>query len=170
MTVVRLARNGLVVLMGPAGSGKSFFARRFFRRSQAVSSDRCREMIIDDPRVQRVSGDAFELFYTIVEMRAKYGRLTVADATHLAAEYRARHLKIAERYSRPVYLIVFEAPLETCLERNRGRRRRVEEEVIRTQYAKFENQRDVIEAEKSRYTERFVIRPGELERTTVERF
>jgi len=42
----------LVILCGPAGSGKSTFAVRNFPETSVVSSDRCRAMIADDEAKQ----------------------------------------------------------------------------------------------------------------------
>src|SRR5438445_9081066 len=56
--VVRVPDPSLVVLCGPAGSGKTTFARRHFRDTAIVSSDRCRAMIADDEANIRVSREA----------------------------------------------------------------------------------------------------------------
>src|SRR5438128_11983786 len=81
--VVRVPDPSLVVLCGPAGSGKTTFARRHFRDTAIVSSDRCRAMIADDEANIRVSRDAFELFHAINEMRVRHRRLTRAASTGL---------------------------------------------------------------------------------------
>jgi AAA domain len=49
----------LVVLVGAPGSGKSSFARKWFRPTEIISSDHARALVSDDERDQSVSGDAF---------------------------------------------------------------------------------------------------------------
>lgn len=60
---IEIPHNALVMLVGPAGSGKSTFAAQHFQRTEIVSSDVCREMVLDDMENMACSGDAFDLFY-----------------------------------------------------------------------------------------------------------
>src|SRR5213592_2202588 len=113
--VLQVSDPSLVVLCGPAGSGKSTFARRHFQDTAIVSSDRCRAMIADDEADLRVSPDAFELFHTIIEMRVRRHRLTVADSTALQPEARATLRQIARRGRVPVIAVLFDVPEATCL-------------------------------------------------------
>ncbi|HUW31381.1 MAG TPA: AAA family ATPase, partial [Planctomycetota bacterium] len=59
----------LVILCGPAGCGKSTFARRHFTSTHIVSSDRCRALLADTEDARWASAEAFELFHKIIEMR-----------------------------------------------------------------------------------------------------
>lgn len=115
---IRLPADALVVLVGPAGCGKTTFARRLFADTEVVSSDRMRAAVADDEDDHRASADAFRLMHEIVGMRLKRGRLTVADATNVRAEKRAELLAIAERHRRPAVALVFDFPASVCLERN----------------------------------------------------
>src|SRR4051794_11919729 len=62
-----IPRQTLIVLCGPAGSGKSTFAHRFVERHYAqgcrattiVSSDYCRALICDDVTNQQMNRDTF---------------------------------------------------------------------------------------------------------------
>lgn len=78
----------LVILCGPAGSGKSTFAQAHFAETAVVSSDRCRALIADDEQELRVSGAAFVLFHQIIDSRLRFRRLTVADSTALHPDAR----------------------------------------------------------------------------------
>src|SRR5262249_51195684 len=138
---ISLPRNTLVVLVGPAGCGKSTFASRHFRPTQVVSSDECRALISDDPSNQNVSGHAFELMHLIIEKRLLLGRLTVCDATNLDRAARNSLLRIARRFGFNTAAIVFDVPQDVCVQRNSGRRRVVPEEALRNQYAAFEKAR-----------------------------
>ncbi len=128
----------LVVLCGPAGSGKTTFARRHFPDTTIVSSDRCRAMIADDEADLRVSPDAFELFHTIIEMRLRRHRLTVADSTALQPEARATLRQIARRGEVPVVAVLFDVPEATCLAWDHRRDRQVGRSVIHQQWERFQ--------------------------------
>src|SRR5262249_47991153 len=127
-----------VVLVGPAGCGKSTFASRCFRQTQVVSSDECRALISDDPSNQSVSSHAFELMHLIIEKRLLLGRLTVCDATNLDRTPRNSLLRIPRRLALNTAAIVFDLPLGVCVQRNSARRRVVPEEALRKQHALFE--------------------------------
>ncbi len=128
----------LVVLCGPAGSGKSTFGRRHFRGTAIVSSDRSRAMISDDEGNIRVSPEAFELFYLIIDLRLRHRRLTVADSTALRREARRELLNLARRHNVPAVLIVFDVSEERAQTLNAHRRgRRVGRPVIREQWERL---------------------------------
>ena len=127
--------ESLVVLAGPAGSGKSTFARRHFLPTQIVSSDALRGWVSDDEGNQRVSATAFRLLYTLVHMRLRLRRLTVVDSTALAARSRRDFVRVARRYGVPVVLILLVADRALCLERDARRRRQVGAAVIDRQLA-----------------------------------
>ncbi|CUS96114.1 Predicted kinase [Candidatus Kryptobacter tengchongensis] len=146
---IKINPRTLVVLCGVAGSGKSTFAKKFFKRTQIVSSDHCRALISDNPANQAVSKHAFDLFYFIIEKRLLIGRLTVADATSLSKETRRQLIEIGRKYGFKIAIIIFDIPLEICIERDKKRPRKVGEQVIRNQYINF------LEAKKSIPTEGF---------------
>lgn len=127
---VRIPTPSLVVLCGPAGSGKSTFAARHFPPTAIVSSDRCRAMLGDDERNMAVSSEAFELFHTIIDTRLRLRRLTVADSTALRPVARRTLLEIGRRHTVPVTLIVFDVSEERCYLHDTRRERRVGRAVI----------------------------------------
>jgi protein phosphatase len=124
----------LVLLIGPAGAGKSTFARTHFAPTQIVSSDACRAMVCDDEADQSVSGDAFDLLHYITAKRLHNRRLTVIDATNVLAESRRSLLGLSRKFHVLPVAIVFDYPESVCQERNRLRReRQVPPSVISTQ-------------------------------------
>lgn len=131
---VVVPHGSLVVLCGPAGCGKSTFARRGFPETAIVSADRLRAMIADDEYEQAVSGEAFELFHRIIELRLRRRKLAVADSTALSPEARADLRRLARRAGAPVTIIVFDLPEATCLAWDARRERRVGPAVIRRQW------------------------------------
>lgn len=137
MSSVEVPANALIILVGPAGCGKSTFARSRFRETEIVSSDRCRALVSDDEADQSVTPQAYAVFHTVIRARLSLGRLTVADATNLSPRSRESLRRDAERYAAPVVALVLDVPLEVCLEQARGRARQVREEVIRSHYEQF---------------------------------
>jgi protein phosphatase len=129
-----IPEGSLVLLIGPAGSGKSTFGRKHFKSTEIVSSDTLRAVVSDDEADQSASGDAFWLLRLIAGMRLKRGKLTVIDATNVQAASRKSLLALAQRNSRPAVAIVFNLPLAVCLARNEARLdRRVSPEVLEKQ-------------------------------------
>jgi len=126
--------GALVILVGPAGSGKTTFARRHFQETEVVSSDRCRAMISDDESDMSVSGRAFQLFHEILRHRLELGRVAVADSTAVTARARGELRDLARRCGAPTVVIAFHVPLDVCLERNERRARKVAPEVVERQF------------------------------------
>lgn len=128
--IIKVPRRTLLVLCGPAGSGKSTFAVQRFPATNIVSSDYCRAMICDDENNQQVNRDAFELFHFIIQKRLSLGRFTVADSTALQPDARRKLRDLSRRFGFYGCLLIFNIPPEICLERNKSRHRLVEEKVI----------------------------------------
>jgi predicted kinase len=128
--IIKVPRRTLLVLCGPAGSGKSTFAAQRFVSTNIVSSDHCRAMICDDENNQQVNRDTFELFHFIIQKRLFLSRFTVADSTALQPEARRKLRDLSRRFGYLGCLLIFDIPPEVCLERNKRRHRLVEEQVI----------------------------------------
>jgi len=139
--IIAVPPDALVILCGPAASGKSLFARRNARATQVVSSDRCRALVCDDPSDQRFSPCAFDLFHRTIAHRLAIGRLTLADSTAISPDARRELRRLARRAGRPAVLICFDVPLSACLRNNAARRRRVPVDVLRAQHARYRDQR-----------------------------
>ena len=128
--IITIPRRTLLVLCGPAGSGKSTFATQRFAVTTIVSSDHCRAMICDDENNQQVNRDTFELFHLIIQKRLSLGRFTVADSTALQPDARRKMRDLSRRFGYFGCLLIFNTPPEICLERNKSRQRSVEERII----------------------------------------
>jgi protein phosphatase len=128
--IIRVPGRTLLVLCGPAGSGKSTFAAQRFIPTSIVSSDYCRAMICDDENNQQVNRDTFDLFYYIIQKRMYLGRFTVADSTALQTEARRRQRELSRRSGYMGCLLIFNIPPEVCLERDKLRHRMVGEQVV----------------------------------------
>ncbi|WP_419945977.1 polynucleotide kinase-phosphatase [Candidatus Poriferisodalis sp.] len=125
LTTIDLPELGLVVLCGASGSGKSAFAARHFADTEIVSSDRCRALVGDDESDQSVTVAAFDLVHTIVDRRLEIGRLTVVDATNTKPADRAPLIELARKWDVLATAVVFDLPLNLCVERSRQREGRI---------------------------------------------
>ena len=120
----------LVVLVGPAGAGKSTFASRHFEADEILSSDGFRELISGDPADQRATRPAFAWLHRELSRRLAAGRLTVVDATNLERHARRSLITRARAAAVPAVAIAFDLPPTVVLERNRNRTRQVAEDVV----------------------------------------
>ena len=125
LTDIEIPDPSLVVLCGASGSGKSTFAARHFADTEIVSSDRCRALVGDDEADQAVTAEAFDLLHTIVDKRLEVGRLTVVDATNTKPPDRAPLVELARKWDVLATAVVFDLPLDLCLERSGQRADRV---------------------------------------------
>jgi len=124
--------DGLVLLIGPAGVGKTTWAMAHFPSHAIISSDALRELLSGDADDQGATRGAFRLLHTIVRARLKRGLLTVVDATNVTTGARRSLLTLAERADRPTVAVAFDLPLERILEQNAARSdRRVPAAVVR---------------------------------------
>jgi protein phosphatase len=124
----------LVLLIGPAGAGKSTFAAAYFTPVEIVSSDHLRGLLANDPADQTASADAFRILTLVVSGRLKRRLTTVVDATSLRATNRRKYRELAARHGVPVVAIAFDLPARVYHERNRGRPDRVvDAEVVERQ-------------------------------------
>jgi F420-dependent oxidoreductase-like protein len=144
---VRLPSDALVVLVGPSGSGKSWWARRQFEPGQVVSSDGLRALVGEGPHDQRAGADAFALLDEVVDRRLRRGLLTVVDSLALDDERRRHYRDAAERHGVPCYAITFDTDPATCRARNRDRDRPVPSKVLSAQLRSWAQVRDVISDE-----------------------
>jgi len=125
MATLVIPGSSLVLLIGASGAGKSTFARKHFKATEVVSSDRCRALVCDDEDDQSASRDAFELVRLMVRKRLARGRLTVVDATNVQASARRDLHKIAALHGSPVVAIVFDLPENVSVAHNLKRGTRV---------------------------------------------
>lgn len=126
-----LPSSALVLLVGPAGSGKSTWAAARFRPSEILSSDAYREQVAGDAADQSATADAFKVLHLVAAARMRRGLRTVVDATNLTEGARRSLLRLAGKAERPVAAVVFDLSLERCLAQNATRQdRKVPEEVV----------------------------------------
>lgn len=114
----------LVVLIGPAGSGKSTFAKKHFLATEVISSDQARALVSDDENDQMATEAAFKIVHLIARERLKRRRLVVLDATNVEAAARQPLLALAQKNQVPAVAIAFDLPIAVTLARNKAREHR----------------------------------------------
>jgi len=119
----------IVLAIGLPGSGKSsYFARRGIT---PLSSDLVRGLLFDDAGEQCRPDLVFRLLRELLVARLLARRsVTYLDATNLTRRARRGFLQIGREHGCRIEALFFDLPLETCLERNRRRNRRVPEAAI----------------------------------------
>jgi protein phosphatase len=124
VTVLKIPKLCLVVLVGVTGSGKSTFAARHFRPTEVLSSDAFRGLVGDDENDQSVTAAAFEALHAVAAQRLRLGRLTVIDATNVQPDARRPLLALAREHHVLPVAIVLDVPEQVCIQRNEARRDR----------------------------------------------
>ena len=130
MPTLVLPDPSLVVLVGAAGSGKSTLAARLFAPDEIVSSDALRAVVSGDEAHQNVSGIAFRILHRTVAKRLAARRLTVVDATNIAASVRRPLIARARAAGLPVTAIVLDLDPGSVRVQNAGRSRVVDADVV----------------------------------------
>jgi len=116
--------------VGLPGAGKS----TWFEQQGVVplSSDHIRLLLADDEDDQTIHVEVFETMRYLLEKRLAIGReVSYLDATFLTKLHREPFLALARERNASAEALWFHTPLETCLQRNRARKRQVPDEIIR---------------------------------------
>lgn len=164
---IKIPEFSLVLLIGASSSGKSTFAKKYFKPYEVISSDSCRAIVSNDENNQSATKDAFELLHYTLSKRLKNGLLTVVDATNVQFESRKKLIEIARQYHALTVAIVFAIPEKVCKARNAARTDRVlGDYVIRMQTQQLK--RSIRGLKKERYANLYTFRsPEEVDQITA---
>lgn len=131
-----LPRPALVVLIGPAGSGKTTWARAHFAANEVVSADGLRAMVGSGEADLEASADAFAVLDSIVGARLRRGLSTVIDTLGLDPARRRAAVDLGRAAGLPCIAVVFTTALDVCRARNRDRDRPVPGPALRAQHGR----------------------------------
>ena len=124
-------RGRLNLLVGPAGSGKSTWAREHLGSAVIVSSDLMREELTGDPADQSQNYLVFQRCVDRIRSLLKAGETVTFDATNFMESLRESPVQAARWCGAEIHSYLFDVGLEAALQRIRGRKRRVPEPIIR---------------------------------------
>lgn len=121
----------LIYLIGIPGSGKSIHAKEIAKKERAIilSTDELRGEFLFDQSRQKKTGLIFSILYKRAEMLLSEGKSVIIDATNIERARRMKALKKLNATQRECYY--FSTPYEICLERNKSRKRKVQEFIMR---------------------------------------
>lgn len=143
----RLPAPCLVVLVGPAGAGKSTWAAAHFPPEQVVSTDRLRAVVGAGEDDITASADALALADEIVARRVARGLTTVVDATALDPAVRSGRRALARTHGMPCVAVAFDTPAAVCRARNRARPHPVPAAALTAQLRAWPAVRDALPTE-----------------------
>jgi alkanesulfonate monooxygenase SsuD/methylene tetrahydromethanopterin reductase-like flavin-dependent oxidoreductase (luciferase family)/predicted kinase len=115
----------LVVLVGPAGAGKSTWAAERYRPQETVSADDLRSVVGSGRHDLDATDDAFVLLDLVVAARVRRGLATVVDTLGLDPVRRRSYVSTARAAGMPAVAVVFDTPAALCRARNAVRDRPV---------------------------------------------
>ena len=128
----------LIVMCGISASGKSYYANRFCKDFDIVSSDGIREELYGDASIQRNPKRVFEIAHSRIEANIAAGIDTVFDATNLTRKIRQ---DIINRYKGRAHLVCLVTPFDAsrAIYNQMLRNRKVPESVILRQANQYES-------------------------------
>jgi protein phosphatase len=118
---IEIPETAVVALVGASGSGKSSFAKKYFKPTEVLSSDYFRALVSDDENNQQVTTQAFDVLHYVANKRLELGLLTVIDATNVQKEARAEVLRLAREQNCLAVAIVLNISEKVCRERSVNR-------------------------------------------------
>jgi alkanesulfonate monooxygenase SsuD/methylene tetrahydromethanopterin reductase-like flavin-dependent oxidoreductase (luciferase family)/predicted kinase len=128
--IVSVPDPAVIVLVAAAGSGKSTWALRRYRRAEIVSSDDLRGLVGSGPADLDATVDAFDLLERIVSARLSRGLTTVIDTLGLDADRRLAWRDAARTAGLPAAAVLIDTPGDECRRRNALRDRPVPAPVL----------------------------------------
>lgn len=137
----------LVVLVGPAGSGKSHWAAARYRAVEVVSSDALRGVVGSGTADLDATDDAFAVLDLVVRARLSRGLTTVVDTLGLDDDRRRGYLALAREHRVPAVVVLVATPEALCRSRNGARDRPVPAPALARQARRSREVADLVREE-----------------------
>ncbi len=133
-------KNALIILVGPPGSGKSTWGKKFASDNniEYVSTDSIRAEIGSGEADQSVSAAAFGIARNRVSTALNAGKNAMIDATNCNKKARRDWINIGRGAGAYVIAVAFEVPKEELIRRDAGRERQVGPDIIDRFVNKYE--------------------------------
>ena len=148
MEEIKIPEDSLVIMVGIPGSGKSTIAKKIANNeTQIISTDKIRGEINGSEESQSNTKEVFNEYHRRIDENLKNGELTIADATSIQDYARQNLYTIAQKYNRPIRIIIMNISLEQSLAQNNKRDRKVLEEVIKKMFNELKNEYEKIKEE-----------------------
>lgn len=133
----------LYVLVGLPGSGKSTYAKeyiesQFINRAKVISTDAIRQELTGSEQDQTLNREVFKLFHERIRRYLELGYDVIADATNITIKSRAAILACTKGINCIKIATVFGTDIQSCLQNNFKRKRRVPEDIIYSMCSKFQ--------------------------------
>lgn len=129
----------LHILSGIPGSGKSTVASSI--PGHLVSTDNIRKFLWKDESITSHDKLVFEIAESIINYLLRRGKDVIFDATNISALKRKKYINLAKAHNAKVILHWVNVPVETAIERNLNRQRKVPIRVIRAMHKSFQEPR-----------------------------
>jgi alkanesulfonate monooxygenase SsuD/methylene tetrahydromethanopterin reductase-like flavin-dependent oxidoreductase (luciferase family)/predicted kinase len=136
-----------VVLIGPAGSGKSHFAATHYRRHEIVSTDELRSVLGSGEHDLPATAEAFAILDVIVISRLKRGLTTVVDTLGMDRGLRRLWMERARQAGLPAVAVVVDTPARETRRRNADRAYVVPADALNQQLRRFQEVRTELDEE-----------------------
>lgn len=129
----------LIILSGPAGSGKSTWANNYKKENSntvIVSSDETRKSIYNtyDPKYCSDKVVKANMLSQAIEA-SKQSKDVILDSAVVKNKNILKWIRKLKDYFSEIGLVILDTPLETCLKQNLQRERVVPEEIIKQMYS-----------------------------------
>lgn len=140
----------LYVLIGISGCGKTTWAKKQkahleylvngkpYAPCDILSSDELRKELYGDENDQMHNEEVFKELHRRLKDRMRQGISVIVDATNLSLKNRRAYLNCVSKIPCYKVAVVFDVPLEVCIENQKKRDRQVPEDVLRRMRMKFE--------------------------------
>lgn len=130
--------NKLVLMVGVPGSGKSTYARKYYKGYQLLSSDEIRKELFNDENCQSNNAYVFSTLYKRARAFLLQGLNVVIDATNVTIRDRKKALNQFEDLEIKRICCYIKTPIEICYKQDLKRERNVGKEIINSFFLKLE--------------------------------